>query len=71
VALLSIVIASAVTLHAWAGSPQVGTSTNITLYPALLRGKVPRLLRLMVRSVVWSPPLLMSRLGPRWSTYPL
>ena len=42
VALLATVIAYTVTLHAWAGAPQVGTSINITLYPALLRGKVPR-----------------------------
>jgi len=71
VALLAIVVASAVTLHAWASTPQVGTSTYIALDPTLLRRKTLRPLRLMVRFVIWSPPLLMSGLGPRWSPYPL
>jgi len=71
VAFLALVVAYAVTLHAWANTPQVRTSTYIALYPTLLRRKVPRPLRLMVRSVIWSPLLLMFGLGPRWSTYPL
>jgi len=71
VAFLAIVVASAVTLHARASTPQVSTSTYIALDSTLLGRKTPRPLRLMVRSVVWSPPLVMSGLGPRWSTNPL
>jgi len=49
----------------------MGSSTYITLNSALLRRKAPRPLRLMVGPIIWSPPLLVSRLGPRWSTNPL
>jgi len=68
VAFLATVIASAVTLHTRAGVPQVRASIYITLYSALLGRETPRPLRLMVRSVIWPPPLLMSGFRPRWST---
>ena len=71
VALLTTVFASAVALHAWASAPQVRTFTYIALDSTLLRGKSPRPLMLMVRSVVWSPPLVMYGLEPRWFTNPM
>jgi len=71
VALLATVVASVVALHAWASAPQVRTSPNVALNSTLLWGKAPRPLRLMVGSIIRSPPLLMSGLGPRWSTDPL
>jgi len=71
VAFLATVVAPAVTLHAWTSTPQVRASTNVALNSALLWRKPPRPLRLMVGSIIWSPSLLMSRLGPRWSTDPL
>jgi len=71
VAFLATVVAPAVTLYTWTSAPQVGYSTYVTLNSTLLRRKAPRPLRLMVGSIIWSPPLLMSGLGPRWSTNPL
>jgi len=71
VAFLATIITPTVTLHTWTSTPQVRASTNVALNSTLLRRKAPRPLRLMVRSVIWSPPLLMPRLGPRWSTDPL
>jgi len=71
VAFLATIVAPAVTLHAWTTTPQVRASTNIALNSSLLRRKAPRPLRLMVGSIIWSPPLLMSGLGPTWSTNPL
>jgi len=71
VAFLATVVASIVAFYAWAGTPQIKASANITLHLTLLRRKVPRPLRLIWRSIVWSPPLLMSGLRPRWSIYTL
>jgi len=71
VAFLAIIVASAVALHVWAGTPQMWVPTNVALHSTLLGRKTPRPLRLMVRSVIWSPLLIMSGLGPRWSTNPL
>jgi len=71
VAFLATVVASTVALHAWASAPQVRTSTNITLNSTLLRRKAARPLRLRVGSIIWSSPLLMFGLKPRWSTNPL
>jgi len=45
--------------------------TYVALHATLLGRKTPRPLGLMGRFVIWSPPLIMSRLGPRWSTNPL
>jgi len=71
VAFLAIVIAPTVTLHTRAGVSQVRASTYIALYSTLLRRETPRPLRLMVGSIIWPPPLLVPRSGPRWSTNPL
>jgi len=71
VAFLATVVAPTVTLHMWTSVPQVGSSTCVTPNSALLRRKAPRPLRLMVGSIIRSPPLLMSGLGPRRSTDPL
>jgi len=68
VAFLTTVVAPMVTLHTRAGVPQVRAFTYITLYSALLGRETPRPLGLMVGSIIWPPPLLMSRFGPRWST---
>ena len=46
-------------------------SNTKVLDPALLRREVLRPLGLMVGSIIWFPPLLMPRFGPRWSTNPL
>ena len=45
--------------------------TYVALHLTLLGRKTPRPLRLMRRSVIRSPPLVMFGLGPRWSTNPL
>ena len=71
VAFFATVVAPTVTLHTWTSTPQVGSSTYITLNSTLLKRKAPRPLRLMVGSIIRSPSLLMSRPGPRWSTDPL
>jgi len=71
VALLTTIVAPVVTLHAWAGAPQMRALTYVTLHSTLLRREAPRPLRLMVGSIIRSPPLLMSQLGPRWSTNPV
>jgi len=71
VGFLATVVAPTVTLHTWTSVPRVGSSTCVTLHLTLLRRKTPRPLRLMNRSVIQSPPLVMSGLGPRWSTNPL
>ena len=71
VAFLATVVAPTITLPTWTRIPRVGSSTCVTPNSALLRRKAPRLLRLMVWSIIRSPPLLMSRPGPRWSTDPL
>jgi len=71
VAFLATIVAPTVALHTRAGVPQVRASTYITLYSALLGRETLRPLGLMVRSIIWPPPLLMPRFGPRWSTNPL
>jgi len=71
VALLDTIVASAITLQAWASAPQVWAPIYVTLHSTLLGRKTPRPLRLMGRYVIWSPPLVVSRLGPRWSSNPL
>jgi len=71
VAFLATIVAPAVTLNAWTNTPQVRASTDVALNSALLWRKAPRPLRLMVGSIIRSPPLFMSGLGPRWSTDPL
>jgi len=70
-AFLATVVAPTVALPTWTSVPRVGSSTCVTPNSALLRRKAPRLLRLMVWSIIRSPPLLRSGPGPRWSTDPL
>jgi len=65
VAFLATVVAPAVTLHTRADVPQMRASTYITLYSALLGRETPKPLRLVVRSIIWPPSLLMSGFGPR------
>jgi len=71
VAFLATIVAPTITLHTGTSVPRVGSSTCVTLHSTLLRRKTPRPLRLMRRSVIRSPPLVMSGFGPRWSTNPL
>ena len=71
VTFLAIVVAPTVTFHTRADTPQMRAPTYVALHSTLLGRKTPRPLRLMRRSVIRSPPLVVSGLGPRWSTDPL
>ena len=68
---LATVVTPTITLHTRAGTPQMRASTYVALHSTLPVRKTPRPLRLMVGPIIRSPPLLMSRPGPRWSTDPL
>jgi len=59
VAFLATVVASTVAFHAWAGTPQMMSPTYVVLHSTLLGRKTTRPLRLMVRFVIWSPPLII------------
>jgi len=71
VSFIATIVAPAVTFYAWTSTAQVRASTDVALNSALLWRKAPRLLRLMVGSIIQSPLLLMPGLGPRRSTDPL
>ena len=71
VAFLATVVAPTITLYTRAGTPQMRAPTYVALHSTLLGRKTTKPLRLMRRSVIRPPPLVMSRLGPIWSTNPL